>query len=293
MTEPTPPASPSPWSREAGIAAAAAPAPPSAWAPPTSAAPPPASAATAAPATVWPPHANAPAPKKGRTVAVAIGAGAAALLIGIVAFVATRDGEKATSVQPFPTTQLPPSTIAPPLDSIPVESTLDRFDVKQDDVPGATANGYGGNLIRVCSETPALEGASSVSNGASLGFPIGAADSTAMRAASVTGRFETDLEATLWFDRAVAVTGGCQFTHSNNAVEKVTSVEPTTRPSGMRVVRFSWSWRGGGLNEVGDDVYFLYRRYVGVVNCQIAGETIDTTRCDAIVESYAKRMEAA
>jgi hypothetical protein len=276
------------------MAAAATPAPPSAWAPPTVPAPPPPPVTAA----VSQPYTSVPLSKKRRGVGVAVGAVAAALVVGIIALAATRKGTSSTSVKPLPTTQVPrstnaPSTVAPAIDSTPIDTTLDRFDIKQTDAPGAIANGFGGNLIRVCSETPALEGVASASNGASLAFPADTADGTAMRAASLTGRFETEVEATLWFDRAVAITVGCEFPHSNGAVEKVTDVVPTTRPSGMRIVRFSWSWRGGSLNEVGDDVYFLYRQHAGVVNCQIAGETIDATRCDAMIDAYAKRMETA
>jgi hypothetical protein len=279
---------PSPWSREAG---AAAPTPPSAWLPPTTPPPPPPpSVGSVQPA----PYVNAPVGKKRRGAALAIAAAAVALVVGLVAVLASRNGSKTNSVQPFPTTQVPPSTVElPPLRSIPLEPTLDRFDIRADDAPGATKTSFDSSLIRVCAEIPALEGVSSSSNGATLGFPIDAADTTAMRAASLTGSFATEAKATQWFESAVAITVGCQYTHSNNAVEKVSGVEPTTRPSGMRIVRFSWSWRGGGLNEVGDDVYFLYRQYVGVVNCQITSETIDTARCDAIIDAYAKRIETS
>jgi hypothetical protein len=262
---------PSPWSREAG---AAAPAPPSAWLPPTTPPPPPPppSVGSARPA----PYVNTPIGKKRRGAAIAIAVAGVALVVGLVAVLAIRKGSKTNSVQPFPTTQVPPSTVEPPpLRSIPLDPTLDS------------------SLIRVCAEIPALEGVTSSSNGATLGFPIDVADSTAMRAASLTGSFATAAKATQWFDSAVAIAVGCQYTHSNNAVEKVSSVEPTTRPSGLRIVRFSWNWRGGGVNEVGDDTYFLFRQYVGVVNCQITSETIDTPRCDAIINAYAKRMETA
>jgi hypothetical protein len=243
-------------------------------------------------------YVNVPLPKKRGRIGIAIGAIVAVLVVGIVALVSRGGNKNDNTVKRFPTTQVPrstivPSTIAPAIDSTPVDSALDRLDITANDAAGAIANGFGGNLIRVCSETPALEGAARASNGASLGFPADVANSTAMRASSLTGRFETEVDATLWFDRAVAIKVGCEFPHSNGAVEKVTDVVPTTRTTGMRIVRFSWSWRGGGLNEVGDDVYFLYRQYVGVVNCQIAGETIDTTRCDALVDAYAKRMETS
>ena len=224
----------------------------------------------------------------------AIGVAVLALVGGLITAVAVARGGNDSS---SPTTSRSSSatTLADGVTDAgsPIDPALSRFDIIESDADDATEQGSSGKLIRVCNDVSALDGVPFVSPGKDIGFESASATSDAMSATSITGRFETAAAATAWFDAAVDIAERCDFRHTNGATELVTQVEPSTRPTGLRIVRFSWTWRGDFTNIVGDDIYFTLGKYVGALNCQLTGETIDVERCDELIASYAKRLESA
>lgn len=220
----------------------------------------------------------------------------AALLIagGVTAFVMARDGDSNVTSGASTTRNTTPTTLAlPSLTTVPGDPALSRLDIVPGDTSDSVQSGSGGLLIRVCADIAALDGVPYVSFGGGLVFQSASATSEPMTAASLTGRFDSESAATSWFEAATKITEGCTYEHTNGATERVTGIVSTVRPSGLKVVQYAWTWHGGGINVIGEDVYFSVGKFVGIVNCQLSGETIDRARCDELIEAYATRLETA